>query len=174
MDDYADLVRAIRQVTLAVQRYRLRAARAGFGVGATEMMAMAHLFTEGPCTPTELAEVLSVTTASVTALLDRLEKAGHLVRRRHPTDRRRLLVELEPPTREALAAMFVYTGQATAHAAGSLSPGELAAVRRFLRDLVDAYDHVDPVTGFDRGPGGRPARCGSQADVLDPGAPADG
>jgi DNA-binding MarR family transcriptional regulator len=148
VDEYADLALAIRQVTLAVQRYRLRAARAGFGAGPTEMMALAQLFTAGPCTPTELAEFLSMTTASITALLDRLEGGGHIVRRRHPTDRRRLLVELNPAARSTLAAMFTYTGEATAHPASSLSPEELTAVRRFLRELVDAYDRVDPLAGF--------------------------
>ena len=148
MDEYRDLVLAIRQVTLAVQRYRLRAARAGFGVGATEMMTLSQLFATGPCTPTDLAEFVSITTASMTALLDRLEAGGHVVRCRHPSDRRRLLVELSPEARATLAALFAYTGEATASAAGSLSTEELAAVRRFLSELVDAYDRVDPVAGF--------------------------
>jgi DNA-binding MarR family transcriptional regulator len=148
VDEYTDMVLAIRQVTLAVQRYRLRAARTGFGVGATEMMTLAQLFTSGPCTPTDLAEFLSITTASMTALLDRLEAGGHIARRRHPTDRRRLLVELSPQARATLVAMFAYTGQATASAAASFSAEELTAVRRFLGELVEAYDRVDPVAGF--------------------------
>lgn len=148
MDDVADLSLAIRQVTLAVQRYRLRAARAGFDMGANEMMALSQLFTNGPATPTALAEFLSLTTASVTALLDRLERAGHVVRTPHPTDRRRLLVELNPEARATLSAMFTYTGQATARAASSLSGAELAAVKRFLHDLVEAYDQTDPLAGL--------------------------
>ena len=32
----------------------------------------------------------------ITALVHRLESAGHLFRRRHPTDRRSILVELSP------------------------------------------------------------------------------
>jgi DNA-binding MarR family transcriptional regulator len=144
MDEYGDLSLAVRQVTLAVQRYRLRAARAGFDMGATEMMALSQLFTKGPCTPTELSAFLSMTTASVTALLDRLERAGHIERRPHPTDRRRVLVELNPDARATITAMFTFTGQATARATRSLSGSELAAVKRFLKDLVDAYDGIDP------------------------------
>ena len=154
MDECADLSLAVRQVTLAVQRYRLRAARACFDMGATEMMALSQLYTEGPCTPTALAEFLSLTTASVTALLDRLERAGHVTRQRHPTDRRRLLVELNPNARATVAAMFAYTGQAAAHAAQPLSKTELAAVKRFLHDLVDAYDRIDPLAGLQDDPTG--------------------
>jgi DNA-binding MarR family transcriptional regulator len=152
VDDFADLSLAVRQVTLAVQRYRLRAARAGFDMGATEMMVLSQLFTEGPCTPTSLAEFLSMTTASVTALLDRLERAGHVVRRPHPTDRRMLLIELNPDARATITAMFTYTGQATASAAHRLSGTELAAVTRFLHDLVDAYDRIDPLAGLQDAP----------------------
>ncbi len=161
MDENADLALAVRQVTLAVQRYRLRAARAGFDMGTTEMMALSQLFTGGPCTPTALAEFLSLATASVTALLDRLERAGHIVRCPHPTDRRRLLVELNPNARATIATMFTHTGHATASAARSLSTAELAAVKRFLHDLVEAYDRVDPVAALRNDPtadDGRPDR----------------
>lgn len=148
MDENADLSLAVRQVTLAAQRYRLRAARAGFEMGATEMMALSQLFTEGPCTPTALADFMSMTTASVTALLDRLERAGHIVRCPHPTDRRRLLVELNPKAHATITAMFTYTGEATARAAQTLNSAELAAVKRFLHDLVEAYDRTDPLAGL--------------------------
>ena len=146
--DPAELALALRQVTLAVQRYRLRAARAGFGVGANEMMALAQLFTVGPCNPTELAAFLSMTTASVTNLLDRLQRAGHVVRRPHPSDRRKVVVELTPRARDKMAAMFQFAGAATAYAARSMSPSELGNVLRFLHDVTEAYDRIDPVAGL--------------------------
>jgi DNA-binding MarR family transcriptional regulator len=125
------------------------------------MMMLAQLYTAGPCTPTDLAEFLSITTASMTAVSDRLEAGGHIVRRPHPTDRRRILVELTPQARATLAAMFAYTGQAAASAASSLSTEEVAAVHRFLVELVDAYDRVDPVAGF----------CAQPNDQSDPRSP---
>jgi DNA-binding MarR family transcriptional regulator len=148
VEDAAELALAIRQVTLAVQRYRLRAARAGLGVGASEMMALSQLFIAGPCSPTELAAFLSMTTASVTSLLDRLQRAGHVVRRQHPSDRRKVVVELTPRARDTLTAMFAFAGAATAHAARSLSPSELGMVLRFLHNVTDAYDRTDPVAGL--------------------------
>ena len=146
--DPAELALALRQVTLAVQRYRLRAARAGFGVGANEMMALTQLFTVGPGNPTELAAFLSMTTASVTNLLDRLQRAGHVVRRPHPSDRRKVVVELTPRARDKMAAMFQFTGAATAYAARSMSPSELGNVLRFLHDVTEAYDRIDPLAGL--------------------------
>lgn len=45
-----------------------------------------------PLSPTAIAERLIVTTASVTSLLDTLERRGLVERRPDPTDRRRLLI----------------------------------------------------------------------------------
>ncbi len=45
-----------------------------------------------PLSPTTIAERLIVTTASVTSLLDTLERRGLVERRPDPTDRRKLLV----------------------------------------------------------------------------------
>jgi DNA-binding MarR family transcriptional regulator len=47
-----------------------------------------------PLSPTAIAERLIVTTASVTSLLDTLERRGLVDRRPDPTDRRKLLIEI--------------------------------------------------------------------------------
>lgn len=47
-----------------------------------------------PLSPTAIAERLIVTTASVTSLLDTLERRGLVERRPDPTDRRRLLIAI--------------------------------------------------------------------------------
>lgn len=49
-----------------------------------------------PLSPTIIAERLIVTTASVTSLLDTLERRGLVERKPDPTDRRKLLVEITP------------------------------------------------------------------------------
>ena len=144
-----DLTLAVRGVALAVQGYRLRAARAGFNVGASEMMALSQLFTGGPSSPTALAAFLSMTTASMTELVDRLERAGHVARRRHPTDRRKIVVELTPRARGTLERMFAHTGEATARAAAPLSSAERRAVLGFLRDVAAEYVRVDPAAMLD-------------------------
>lgn len=50
----------------------------------------------GPLTPTEIGERLIVTRATVTGLLDSLERRGYVRREPHATDRRSLVVELTP------------------------------------------------------------------------------
>ena len=61
------------------------------GLKETDFSAMALLMRR-PMGPTELARALHITTASATAMVDRLVRAGHVVREPHPEDRRRMTV----------------------------------------------------------------------------------
>ncbi len=86
-------------------------------------------------TPMDLARHLGVSTASVTALLDRLERSGHLQRRPHPTDRRKVLVtttgHADVEMHDTLASMHARMMQATR----GMSEGETAAVTSFLHRM---------------------------------------
>jgi DNA-binding MarR family transcriptional regulator len=59
-----------------------------------------------PLAPSIIAERLMITTGSMTSLLDTLERRGMVRRRAHPSDRRRLLVELTDDG-EALVNAFL-------------------------------------------------------------------
>ncbi|MBG0740196.1 MarR family transcriptional regulator [Paeniglutamicibacter antarcticus] len=68
-------------------------------VNNTDLEALQHLMQQGPLSPTELARLLMISTAAATAVVDRLVNMGHVARRQHPHDRRRLLVV---PTKESV------------------------------------------------------------------------
>jgi DNA-binding MarR family transcriptional regulator len=59
-----------------------------------------------PLSPTAIAQRLIVTTASVTSLLDTLERRGFVVRLPDPRDRRKLLVELTQDGRAIVEAFL--------------------------------------------------------------------
>ena len=50
----------------------------------------------GPITPSEIGEQLIITTATVTGLLDTLQRRGLISRTRDSVDRRRVLVDITP------------------------------------------------------------------------------
>ncbi|GGE08583.1 hypothetical protein GCM10011529_13790 [Polymorphobacter glacialis] len=58
-----------------------------FGVSRNDLRCL-HLLEEGPATPGEVAVRTGLTSGSVTALIDRLEGAGFVERRRSCADRR--------------------------------------------------------------------------------------
>ncbi len=87
-------------------------------------------------TPGAIAAHLHISTASTTKLLDRLERAGHISRRAHPSDRRALAIEITPGTHEA-AMRTVGRQQAKRFmAAARLTPAERETVMRFLEDMA--------------------------------------
>lgn len=65
-----------------------------FGIGPADLRLLLFLSRMPDATPKEVATQLEQTSGSVTALLDRLERSGHLRRHAHPTDRRSLLLRL--------------------------------------------------------------------------------
>lgn len=65
------------------------------GIHSTDEKTMSLLEREGPMLAGAIAEKTGLATASVTALLDRLEARGFIRRTRDPADRRRVIVEAD-------------------------------------------------------------------------------
>lgn len=103
-------------------------------------------------TPTDLSRYLGVKTSSVTAMIDRLEGAGHLRRVPSASDRRRLTVE---PTDHADHEVRKTLGEMHERMLGAtegLDAGAALSIVEFLdrmRGAVDAID-AEPATGPDR------------------------
>src|SRR6478672_315927 len=66
------------------------------GVSAAGGLVLGQLRDQGPMTPSELGQRLIVTRATVTGLVDSLERRGFVERSAHPSDRRSLTVEITP------------------------------------------------------------------------------
>ncbi|NGO13473.1 winged helix-turn-helix transcriptional regulator [Streptomyces sp. HC44] len=60
----------------------------------------------GPVTTGRIAELTGLTTGSATRLVDRLERAGYVVRERDAADRRRVLVATVPEKAEEFSRMW--------------------------------------------------------------------
>lgn len=85
-----------------------------------------------------LGEAVELRSASVTALVDRLEKVGHVRRVRDPEDRRRVALEMSDSAMAAGAEHFGGLAKDLSAAMEDYSDEELALVRRFLLDMTAA------------------------------------
>lgn len=95
---------ALREVLVAANAVNLMVA-VRMGLSSGDLVALDHLMTTPhPVGPAELGHHLGMRTASATVLVDRLEAAGHVQRRPHPTDRRRLVIEVTEQARTASAS----------------------------------------------------------------------
>jgi DNA-binding MarR family transcriptional regulator len=134
---HSELTLAVRDLVLAVDRYRARAGRQR-GLNPSAVTAMAHLRLDGPQTPGELARRLAITTASATDLLDRLHGLGRATRQPHPDDRRKLLVDLTAAGRAEIDEILDGFAAGIAGWGEGREPDERATVLAFARETTRA------------------------------------
>lgn len=92
----------------------------------------------------KMGDRLQVHPTSVTSIVDRLEAAGQVVRRPHPTDGRTILAELTPSGRE-IVEVATRDLVAADFGLGVLGAAELAALSDLLRPVrVAAGDFAEP------------------------------
>jgi MarR family transcriptional regulator, organic hydroperoxide resistance regulator len=92
-----------------------------------------HVLETGPHTQRELAAAGMVEEQTMSRVLDRLERAGHVTRQRDPADRRRLIV------RSTTAGQQAYRAAIDADVANTIITdrlGEPEAFRRLLIQLI--------------------------------------
>lgn len=106
----------------------------------TDVWAMEHLLTAGELGPVELGNRLGIRSASATTLVDRLEQSGHVERRRHAADRRRLVVVPTAAGEAAALEAFAPVIAALHAAADDLTAKERAAVARYLQRVTGALE----------------------------------
>jgi DNA-binding MarR family transcriptional regulator len=110
------------------------AAAARLGVNRTDLRCLDLLLREERMTAGRLAEASGLTTGAVTALIDRLERAGYARRTPDPGDRRRVVVEPTPAARAASAELYGPVAEAGRAVLGGYGPEQLALLRDFMRE----------------------------------------
>jgi DNA-binding MarR family transcriptional regulator len=91
---------------------------------------------QGPRTASAIAKEIALTPAAVTALIDRLEARGLVLRRPDASDRRKVLVEATDKTRELILETYAPTARAGEALLEGYSLEELATIRRFLEEAL--------------------------------------
>jgi DNA-binding MarR family transcriptional regulator len=106
------------------------------GLHPTDMAALiAIMEAEGagaPLTPGGLSARLRLSSAATTAVVDRLERAGHIRRSREDTDRRRVHLRYAEQGMALARNFFSPLGRLTAPVMADFDDTELSTVRRFL------------------------------------------
>ena len=145
----AEVIRELlyrRDVALA--RHRAALARS-LGVTDTELLALLHLAQRREISPSGIAALIDLSSGGATALVQRLERSGHVTRVPHPTDRRSTLIRLSPTTaarlHEAQAPLIEGLERTTA----PLSAAERAAVTAVFTQLAALSEELDSTPGGD-------------------------
>jgi DNA-binding MarR family transcriptional regulator len=146
------LLQSFRRYRAAEVAMRSRT-RASMGMGENDMAVLRHLLhaeREGRVlTPSDLTRRLGISTASMTALIDRLEASGHARRERHPTDRRSIVVVPTPATDEDVRRTLGAMHERMIAAVAEMTDDEMRVVVDCLERLRHAVDQIDPVPKHD-------------------------
>jgi DNA-binding MarR family transcriptional regulator len=110
-------------------------------LGRTDMRCLDLIGRLGPMTAGRLAEESGLTTGAVTFILDRLEEAGMVTRRRDTEDRRRVWVEIVPEAQQRLTGLQQPIAEEMREVAQRFKADELAVVRDFMRQAKEVFQH---------------------------------
>ncbi len=116
-------------------------------LGETDLAALDALTSSpAPMGPVELSHRLHISSASATALVDRLESAGHVRRDSHPSDRRRIVLHASDSARAEVRATLAPLLHPLARITERLDPDEARTVLTFLDDVTGAMREFTDVT----------------------------
>jgi DNA-binding MarR family transcriptional regulator len=138
---------ALRRLILAGEHFSRARARQ-LQLGPSDLAALGYLYGSGPTAPRDLAAAMGFTTGSVTAMLDRVERAGFLVRNNNPEDRRSILVTITPAGEHAVQGLYEEFDAAVLRALTSMSgvdaDGLGTALERLGAELDDSSGGQEP------------------------------
>ncbi len=156
-----DVLNALRDYRAVESGLRRRLSQS-LSINETDLGALRYLlgvWQRGQeASPKELAQALGISSASTTLVIDRLEKAGYIRRRRHPVDRRAVIVEPGEKATEEFRSGFDVEKRSVMAAADSLTSEETETVTRFLRSMEQAIANAvgQPERRTDGRPGPSP------------------
>ncbi len=92
----------------------------------------------GPVSPGEVASATGIHPATLTGIVDRLEKGGWVTRLPDPEDRRRVRLEARRDRGPELVRLYGPMNRSLSEICAALTPEQLGVVRDFLRDAAAA------------------------------------
>ena len=111
------------------------------GLGLSEMAALEHLQHAGGegMTPTQLGRRLSLSSGAVTALVDRLERAGQVERRPNPDDRRSSVIRTLPAGLAGTREHLLPVAEDLLERTSGLTDDERAVVGAYLEAVTEVF-----------------------------------
>jgi len=107
------------------------------GVGIKDYLALRNLDERG-VPQQRLAECLGMDENNLVLLLNGLEEAGSIARRRDPDDRRRHIVEITPRGKKVLERAERGMDKLEQELLTALSPSERAALKQLVRRVLES------------------------------------
>jgi len=105
---------------------------AKLGVTHQQWRVLLRLAREKNVCQAELAKQMTIEPPTLAGILDRMERAGWITRRPHPSDKRRKIVSLEPRIEPVWEQLVGCARRVRARAVKGMSPEQLSVLRDAL------------------------------------------
>ena len=148
---YAEnILRSLRRITRAIDQHS-RELSLRFNLTVPQLVCLRQLFLNGPTTSGNLSELVFLSQATVTGILDRLEQRGLIERKRGRPDRRRVTVSLTEEGTRLAEGMPWPLQEIFADRLSALSDEEQARIDQTLDQIVRMMSAQDieawPIVG---------------------------
>ncbi|MEC1435851.1 MarR family transcriptional regulator [Bacillus spizizenii] len=117
-----------------------QAAAQALGLFPTDLKSADILNEAGPMTAGELGKKTGLSTGSVTALVDRLEKAGYVAREKDPNDRRRVIIVPLNASKKHVKDLFRSLSESTMDLCREYTEEELELIFSFVGKAADIVE----------------------------------
>ncbi len=101
MRDYDDILIALRRITRAIDLHSKQLHKAT-GLTTSQLLVMETIDRLGWATPSTIAKEIVLSQATVSTLLDRLERSGFLIREKNAADKRQVAISLTDKGRQLI------------------------------------------------------------------------
>jgi DNA-binding MarR family transcriptional regulator len=132
------------EIRNSLRELRIQLALLNYRVGSqlelkdVDLDCLDILDAHGPLSPSELARRAGLHPATMTGILDRLERGGWIVRERDPSDRRAVRVQAVHERYAELLSLYTGFSRSMNKLLADYSDSELATIADFMRRTVDA------------------------------------
>jgi DNA-binding MarR family transcriptional regulator len=146
----------LESLTHSLQRYGMRSVlfqqnmAQKIGVSHTDLKSAEILNETGPITAGELSKITGLSTGSVTALINRLEKSGYVKRERDHMDGRRVMITLISDRQDQIKSHYQSLSMATKDLCSAYNEQELIFITQFVRDITKIMDKENDKLMSDR------------------------
>jgi DNA-binding MarR family transcriptional regulator len=146
--------RSIAEIRESLRELRIQLALLNYRVGSelglndVDVDCLDIVDVYGPLSPSALARRAGLHPATMTGVLDRLERGGWIARERDPSDRRAVLVRIKRERYAELIRRYTGMNRSMNKLLANYSDSELEVIGDFMRRTVEAgRNATDELTG---------------------------
>lgn len=142
METYEQVLVSLRQIIRAIDLHSKRLERES-GLTGPQLLVMQTIGNSGEITAGVIARDVSLSQATVTSIIDRLERKGYLKRARNTEDKRKVMISLTPEGEMSLAKAPTLMQESFINAFNRLENWEQAQLLSSIQRIASMMNATD-------------------------------